>query len=151
MKLEYSTVARCRPEDIWAVFTDSTRWSEWSSLLAGVQWTSGEPWTPGSQGVIELAQPAFKLKSTMKEALPPQRIVWAGAVMGVNFECAFRFTPEASGITPDAATTLMHAAIDLSGPAVFFINDDMKKKGMAAFTPWFDALKAQAEKLSATP
>lgn len=147
MKLEYSTVARCRPEDIWKVFTDSTRWSEWSSLLAGVQWTSGEPWQAGSQGIIELAQPAFKLKSTMKEATPPHRIVWTGAVMGVNFECAFQFTAQPSGITPDA-TTLMHAAIDLSGPAVFFINDDMKKKGMAAFTPWFDALKAQAEKLS---
>jgi len=146
MKLEYSTVAHCRPEEIWSTFTDSTRWSEWSSLLAGVQWTSGEPWQPGSQGVIELAQPAFKLKSTIKEAVPPQRIVWTGAVMGVNFECTFQFTAPPSGVMPDG-TTQMQAAIELSGPAVFFINDEMKKKGMAAFTPWFDALKAQAEKL----
>ncbi len=141
MKLEYSTVARCRPEDIWNVFTDSTHWSEWSSLLAGVQWTSGDPWQPGSQGVIEIAQPSFKLKSTIKEAVPPQRIVWTGAVMGVNFESAFVFTPQVD------LTTLMQAVIELSGPAVFFLNDDMKKKGMAAFEPWLDALKTQAEKL----
>ncbi len=148
MKLEYSTVAHCRPEDIWIALTDSTRWSEWSSLLTGVQWISGDPWQPGSQGVIEIAQPAFKLKSTIKEAVPPQRVVWTGGVMGVDFACTFTFITPLEGTTP--ATTLMQAAIELSGAAVFFINNDMKQKGMAAFTPWFDALKAQAEKLCAT-
>ena len=144
MKLEYSTVAQCRPEDIWSVFTDSTRWSEWSSLLAGIHWISGNPWQPGSQAVIEIAQPVFKMKSTMKEASPPQRLVWTGAVMGVNIENTFEFSAQPDG------TTLMKAAIELSGPGVFFINDEMKKKGMAAFVPWFDALRLQAEKLAPT-
>lgn len=143
MKLEYSTVARCRSEDVWTTFTDSTRWSEWSSLLAGVEWTSGDAWQPGSQSVLELAQPAFKLKATMKESAPPNRLVWTGAVMGVSIENVFEFTAQPDG------TTLMKAAIDLSGPAVFLINDEMKKKGMAAFVPWFEALKTQAEKLVA--
>lgn len=141
MKLEYSTVAKCRAEDIWNVFTDPSRWSEWSSLLTGLQWTEGAPWQPGSQSVIEIAQPAFKLKTTVKECAAPNKIVWTGAAMGVNIENTFEFT-----VQPDG-TTLMKAAIDLSGPAVFFINDDMKKKGMAAFTPWFESLRAQAEKL----
>ena len=144
MKLEYSTAAHCRPEDIWAVFTDSTQWGQWSSLLAGVHWISGEPWQPGSEGVIEIAQPAFKLKSTMKENSAPNRLVWTAAVMGVNIENTIEFLTQPDG------TTLMKAAIDLSGPGTFFINDDMKEKGLAAFTPWFDALGAQAGKL-ATP
>jgi hypothetical protein len=142
MKLEHSAVARCAPEDVWKVFTDSTRWSEWSSLFAGVHWTAGEPWSAGSEGLLELAQPAFKLKLSLKEALPPQRLVWTGAVMGVNIENAFEFLGQPDG------TTLMKAAIDLSGPGTFFISEDMKKKGMAAFVPWFEGLRGQAEKLA---
>ncbi|HUS18566.1 MAG TPA: SRPBCC family protein [Terriglobales bacterium] len=143
MKLEYSTVAQCRAEDVWAVFTDSTRWSEWSPLLSGMQWTSGEPWQPGSQAVVEIPQPSFKLKSTIKGSTPPSRMIWTGGAMGVSFECVFDFTPAAEG------STRMNAAIDLSGPAVFFINDDMKKKGLATFASWFESLKAQAEKIAA--
>lgn len=143
MKLEHSTTAQCRPEDVWGVFADAARWREWSTLLAGMQWTQGEPWQPGSQGVIELAQPAFKLKATVRESSPPSRVVWTSEVMGVKVECAFDFVSQLDN------RTLMKAAIDLSGPAVFFINDEMKKKGMAAFTPWFDALRARAEQLAA--
>jgi len=143
MKLEHSTTAKCRPEDAWGVFADAARWREWGSLLAGMTWTQGEPWQPGSQGVIELAQPAFKLKATVKESAPPERVVWTSEVMGVKIESAFHF------VAQPGDTTLMRAAIELSGPGVFFINDDMKKKGMAAFTPWFDALRARAEQLAA--
>lgn len=121
-------------------------------MLAGMEWTSGAPWQVGSQALLEVAQPAFKLKTTMKEATPPHRIVWTGTVMGVNFESEFVFSPQTDGTkldgtTPDA-TTLMQAVINLSGAAVFFISDDMKKKGMAAFVPWFEGLKTQAEKLA---
>jgi hypothetical protein len=144
MKLEYSTVAQCRPEDVWTVFTDATRWSEWNSMLAGMQWLSGKPWQAGSQGQIELAQPAYKLKTTMKESSPPNRIVWTGAAMGATFECAFDFVPQAENVD----STLMKAAIHLSGAAVFFISEEMKKKGMAAFAPWFEALRARAEQLA---
>ena len=144
MKLEHSAVARCGPEDVWKAFTDSTRWSEWSSLFAGLHWTGGDPWHAGSEGVLELAQPSFKLKLAIKEAQPSQRIVWTGAVMGVNIENSFDFQGQ-----PDGAT-LMRAVIDLSGPGTFFINEDMKKKGMAAFVPWFEGLRSHAERLAAT-
>jgi hypothetical protein len=144
MKLEYSTVAQCRPEDVWTVFTDSTRWSEWNSMLAGMHWLSGEPWQVGSQGQIELVQPAYKLKTAMKESSPPHRIVWTGAAMGATFECVFDFVAHPE----NASSTLMKAGIHLSGAAVFFISEEMKKKGMAAFAPWFEALRARAEQLA---
>jgi hypothetical protein len=139
MKLEYSTVAQCGPEAVWAVFTESSLWPEWSSLLAGVEWLQGRPWQPGSVGVIELNQPKFQLKATVKEASTPTKVVWTGAVMGVNIENTFEFLPQPDG------TTRMQAVIDLSGPGTFFINDDMKKKGLAAFTPWFDSLRDRAQ------
>lgn len=139
MKLEYSTAAHCGPEKVWAVFTDSSRWTEWSSLLAGVHWLEGEPWQPNSAGVIELKQPAFKLKARIKESSAPHRVVWTGAVMGVDIVNTFEFLPQPDG------STQMRASIDLAGPGTFFINDEMKKKGMAAFTPWFDALRDRAQ------
>lgn len=139
MKLEYSTVAGCGPEAVWAVFADSSRWTEWSPLLSGVQWLEGQPWQAGSVGVIGLNQPAFKLKATIKESSAPTKVVWTGAVMGVNIENTFEFLPQPDG------TTRMQAVIDLSGPGTFFINDEMKNKGLAAFTPWFDALRDRAQ------
>ena len=61
-------------------------------------------------------------------------------VMGINIEYAFDFISQ-----PDGATR-MQAGVELSGPAVFLINDEMKQKGMAAFTQWFEALKSESEK-----
>lgn len=139
MKLEYSTVAQCAPEKVWAVFAESSLWPQWHPLLAGVEWLQGAPWQAGSVGVIELKQPAFKLKATVKESAPPNKVVWTSAVMGVNVESTFGFTGQPDG------STHMAAAIDLSGPGTFFINDEMKKKGMAAFAPWFDALRDRAQ------
>jgi hypothetical protein len=144
MKLEYSTAARCAPEAVWAAFTESSRWGEWSDLLAGVHFLDGEPWKPGSSGVIELKQPAFKLKATVKESSPPSKVVWTGAAMGVNIENTFEFLGQTDG------TTLMKATIDLSGPGTFFINEDMKKKGLAAFEPWFNALRDRAQQSAAS-
>jgi len=142
MKLEYSTAATCGPEKVWAVFADSSRWAEWSSLLSGIHWLEGEPWRPGSTGVIELKQPAFKLKAKIKEASAPHKVVWTGAVMGVDIENTFAFTGEPHG------PTQMNANIVLSGPGTFFINEEMKNKGMAAFAPWFDALRDRAQQSS---
>jgi hypothetical protein len=79
------------------------------------------------------------------ESMPPNRVVWTGSVMGVTIKHSFNFLPR-----PDGSTT-MQSNIELSGPATFFINDDMRKKGLAAFVEWFDAMSAQAEKVAVAP
>jgi hypothetical protein len=63
--------------------------------------------------------------------------------MGVTIQHQFEFIAQ-----PDDST-LMQSAIDLSGPATFFINSEMQKKGLETFSQWFDAMKAQAERLAA--
>jgi Polyketide cyclase / dehydrase and lipid transport len=142
IKLEYSTTAQCKPESVWQAFTEVDRWPEWSDLFAKASWVEGDPWQLGSKLLLEVGQPAAKVKATVSESAAPNRATWSGNVMGVTIEHRFEFLPEPEG-------TLMQSKIELSGPATFFINGDMQKKGLEMFSNWFDSMKAQAEKLGA--
>lgn len=139
MKIEYATTTHATPEQVWAVFSNMEGWSKWSSFFKESKWVSGTPWTPGSEAFIELAQPSFKVKVKTVEASAPNRASYTTTVMGTTAKQTFDFQAQPTG------GTLMKTWIDLDGPAVFFINDDMKKKGTALFAQWFDAMKAQAE------
>jgi hypothetical protein len=143
IKLEYSTTAQCSTESVWRAFTETERWPEWSKLFAKATWIEGDQWKKDSTLLLEIAQPSAKLKTTVAEIAAPNQTVWAGNVMGVNIEHRFSFVSQADG------RTLMQSSIELSGPATFFINDDMKKKGLEMFAEWFEALKSEAEKTAA--
>jgi hypothetical protein len=142
IKLEYSTTAQCNTESVWQVFTDVSRWPEWSQMFSGASWIEGDPWQTGSKLLLEVAQPPAKVKATVGESAAPNRAQWVGSVMGVTIKHDFQFTPQQDG------STLMQSNIDLSGPATFFINGEMQKKGLEMFTQWFDAMKSQAEKIA---
>ncbi len=140
MEMEYSTVTKCTPEQIWAVFSDTEKWSQWTPMIGGANWIEGEPWQNGSQLSIEAVQPSMKVKAKVVDPIPPNGVKWQGGMMGVNFESRFYFTRQPDG------TTVMKSSLSLSGPAVFFMSNNMKNKGLAVFTTWFNALKAEAEK-----
>ena len=143
IKLEYATTANCNAECVWQAFTDVARWPEWSKLFSRATWIGGAPWELGSVLLLEIAQPPAKIRAEVSEVAGPNHATWTGNVMGVTIKHNFNFI-----VQPDGSTA-MQSDIDLSGPATFFINDDMKKKGMAAFVEWFDAMRAQAEKVAA--
>jgi hypothetical protein len=142
IKLEHSTVAKCSAEAVWQAFTEIDRWPEWSKLFSRATWIGGTPWEKGSVLLLEVAQPPAKVRCEVSEVASPNHAKWTGNVMGVTIKHNFSFS-----LQPDGAT-LMRSDIDLSGPATFFINDDMKKKGLAAFVEWFDAMRGQAERLA---
>jgi hypothetical protein len=142
IKLQHSTVAKCNVESVWQAFTEVERWPEWSNLFCRATWIGGAPWEKDSALLLELAQPAAKLRAEVAEIVPPNRVIWKGTVMGVTFKHNFSFIQQADG------STQMQSDIDLSGPATFFINDDMKKKGLDGFVQWFEALRGQAEKVA---
>jgi hypothetical protein len=142
IKLEYSTTAQCNTESVWQAFTEIDQWPEWSQLFSKASWVEGEPWKLGSKLLLEVSQPTAKVKATVSEVAAPRQATWMGHVMGVTIEHRFEFIAQ-----PDQST-LMQSKIDLSGPATFFINGDMQKKGLEMFSQWFDAMKAQAEKLA---
>lgn len=144
MRLEYSIPVQCTPERLWSVFTQAENWPAWSTLVKQASWIEGQAWTPGSKFLIEIAQPQFKLKADATQASAPNRFAWKGSVMGVSVEHHFDFSAQADG------TTLAKSWIELSGPAVFFINEQMKKKGLAIFGEFMQGLKRQAESQSTT-
>ncbi|MCU1285492.1 MAG: hypothetical protein JWO13_1842 [Acidobacteriales bacterium] len=143
IKLDYSTTAKCGVESVWQAFSEVERWPEWSNLFSGATWIEGEPWARGSKLLLEVAQPSAKVKAAVSEVAAPQQAIWTGSVMGVTITHSFKFIPQAD------ETTLMQSNIELSGPATFFINNDMKKKGLEQFAQWFEAMKSQAEKVAA--
>lgn len=138
MKIEYSTTAKATPEQVWSVFSDLEGWSRWSNFFRSAKWLTGTPWTPSSEAALELAQPSFKLQVKTAEAAAPNKASYTANVMGVAVKQWFEFSPLNDG-------TLMKARIELNGPAVFLINEDMKKRGTAIFGQWFEAMKAEAE------
>lgn len=142
IKLEYSTTAQCNPESVWQAFTEVEQWPEWSQLFSKASWIEGKPWQLGSKLLLEVSQPSAKVKATVSEVAAPRQATWTGHVMGVTIEHRFEFIGQPDG------STLMQSSIDLSGPATFFINSDMQKKGLEMFSQWFDAMKAQAEKVA---
>ena len=143
IKLEHSTTAKCSVESVWQAFTEVERWPEWSKLFSRATWIGGPPWEKDSVLLLEVAQPPAKVRAEVAEVAAPNRASWKGNVMAVTIKHNFNFVPQSDG------STTMQSSIDLSGPATFFINDDMKKKGLAAFVEWFDAMRGQAEKIAA--
>jgi len=142
IRLEHSTVANCDLESAWQALTEVERWPEWSRLFSRATWIGGPPWEKGSVLLLEVAQPPAKVRAEVSEVTAPGRVSWVGNVMGVTIKHNFNFVAQSDG------STLMKSNIDLSGPATFFISEDMKKKGFAAFVQWFDAMRAQAEKVA---
>jgi uncharacterized protein YndB with AHSA1/START domain len=143
MKIDYSTVANCPPEQVWAVFSDLNSWSQWNPL-AKASWVEGEPWQPGSELLLEPAQSPMKVKAKLQNIVLPSIVSWQGSAMGVSFVHRFEFASQ-----PDGAT-LMKTVLELSGAATFFISSKMKQQGVDIFAQWFNALKAEAEKRSVT-
>lgn len=142
IKLEHSTFAKCPVESVWQAFTEVERWPEWSKLFAKATWIGGPPWEKDSVLLLEVAQPPAKVRAEVAEAAAPNRASWKGNVMGVTIKHDFNFAAQPDG------NTKMQSYIDLSGPAAFFISNEMKKKGLDAFIEWFDAMRAQAEKVA---
>ena len=131
-------------ESAWQALTEVERWPEWSKLFSRATWIGGPPWEKGSVLLLEVAQPPAKVRAEVASVSAPGQVTWVGSVMGVTIKHIFNFAAQADG------STIMQSNIDLSGPATFFISEDMKKKGLAAFVEWFDAMRAQAEKVPVT-
>jgi hypothetical protein len=138
MRLDHSLLVQCTPERLWEIFTQAENWPAWSKLLKRASWIEGPAWLAGSKFLLEI-QPEFKLKAEAAKVLAPNAFTCKGNVMGIAFQHDFEFTAQ-----PDGAT-LAKTWIELSGPAVFFINEDMKKKGLASFAEFMAGLKQQAE------
>lgn len=142
VKLEYSTVANCSPQQVWEQFAKTEKWAQWTTFIQGARWISGEPWQMGSEIELAVAQPPLKLKGKLTESKPPFVFMIKGGTMGLSVEHEFAFVEQQD-------KTLMATRMTINGPGTMFINDAIKDRAIAGFAQWFEQLKQAAESAAA--
>jgi hypothetical protein len=144
-RLEYQTIASCRPEHVWQVFADIDRWSQWNPVIGKSHWISGQPWIIGSTFFMEILQPRrMSFKPVIVDVRAPHRVVWTGKVPGFKGTHGHEFTQQPDG------TTLVRTWEEFSGFATWFFSAGMKERLIPMYAAWLDSLKAEAEKLGVT-
>ncbi len=141
--LEYSTVAKCRPEHIWKFFSNMEQWAWWNRVVGPCRWLNGQPWEKGSRFHLLLEKPRrMKVECAILACDPPGKVGWVGGGFGWKGERWFSFDAQPDG------TTLMKQWENLSGFGTMLAGEGMKKQALAAYQAWFEALKFEAERLA---
>jgi hypothetical protein len=141
IKVDYSTIANCSPEDLWRVIEDLSRWPRFDpDAIAGARWTHGEPWQPGSKFEIRLQKPtAINLVPEVVQCEPPIFFQIKAGGAGVKGEAVFVFKI----ISP--VQTEMRTVQEFSGAPLLFLGDKIKRGVEMGVTELFARLKAEAE------
>jgi hypothetical protein len=141
MRLEYATVANCKPEHIWQAFQHVESWPSWSSVIANTKWIEGEPWAKGSQFQMQILQPIpLTFRPEVLECTPPGYVHWIGKTTAVTAEQWFSFEEQPDG------TTLMKTWQEFGGPASFMFGDGVRAAITNIYVDLFRSLKEAAEK-----
>lgn len=143
ISLEYSAIARCRPEHCWQVFQDLNSWASWLDAVGEARWVSGQPWQKGSVFEFQLVQPRpVSIKPTITDIDAPFKVIWVGKGMGVTGEHAFLFLPQPDGTTK--ITTLQ----EYTGAATMLVPRNMQDAVRDVLRRWVERLKVEAERLA---
>jgi hypothetical protein len=141
--LEYSTVAKCRPEHIWQKFQKLEEWAWWNRVIGQARWLEGQPWQKGSRFLMELVRPrVIKFEPVITVSEPPNRICWVGKGKGVTGEHWFTFEEQPDG------TTLLKTWENFSGLSSIFFGSGTKAKIVDMYKIWLDRLKEESEKIA---
>lgn len=142
--LEYSTVAKCRPEHVWQKFSRMEEWAWWNRVIGSARWVDGQqPWAKGSRFNMELVRPkTMKFQPVITESNPPTKICWVGKGSGVTGEHFFSFEAQPDG------TTLLKTWENFSGFGTLFIGGGMKGRIVDMYKLWLDRLKEESEKIA---
>ncbi len=142
-RLEYQTVAKCRPEHVWRVFADLDNWSQWNPVIGKSQWLEGDRWKLGSKFLMEILRPRhMTFKPVITEISAPNRVAWTGKVPGFEGTHWHEFTAQADG------TTVIKTWEEFSGVATVFFSAKMKAQLIEMYAAWLKALKTEAEKFA---
>lgn len=86
-RFEYSVTTKAPQEVAWRVFSDWTRWPQFSDYYQDIRWTKGEPWQEGSRLSIISAKPIrVTLDHVITMCEPPARVAWIDHAIGVTLE-----------------------------------------------------------------
>jgi hypothetical protein len=143
VRIEASTIARCRPEHIWEKFQKLEQWPWWNPVISRAQWLQGAPWQKGSRFLLEILRPRrMSFKPVVLECSPPNRLAWMGKGLGIRGEHWFSFELQSDG------STLIKTWESFSGPLLLFVGKGTREAITRMFGQWLEHLKAEAEKLA---
>jgi len=142
-RLEYQTVARCKPEHVWQKFAKLEQWSWWLPVIGQTKWLQGQPWQKGSRFSMELVRPVHKtLQPVILEAATPNKLGWVGTSFGFRGEHWFSFEAQADG------TTVLKTWEDSSGLLTALMSAKLKADLLSMHKEWLESLKSEAEKVA---
>jgi hypothetical protein len=109
-----SADAAADPERVWLTWADIDNWPSMSPLVNATQWTSGDPWRPGSEFVAELnlgLRPGSETAKNRVMSVDPGRSAeWSQSNGGLRTEHLWRFEPRQSGGVHVTSVAVFHGS-----------------------------------------
>ena len=82
-RFQYSVITKAEPALCWDIFSDCSRWNNFTNIYGEIQWTEGLAWHPGSRLEIEILQPfSTRIEHVITSCIPGRRIGWIDHAMG---------------------------------------------------------------------
>ena len=83
MQIEITTDIAARPEDVWPVIRDVTRWSEWTASITSVEILDDGPFRVGTRAKVR--QPGFPaVVWTVTELIEGTSFTWEAKTPGLR-------------------------------------------------------------------
>jgi ribosome-associated toxin RatA of RatAB toxin-antitoxin module len=106
--------AEADPDRVWRTWADIDNWPSMSPLVNATQWTSGDPWRPGSEFVAELNVGLRGWGETVTNRVmsvdPGRSAEWGQSRGGLRIAHLWRFEPRRSGGVHIANVAIFHGS-----------------------------------------
>ena len=99
-RIDYSVITEASPRLAWEIFSDWTRWPQFSELYDEIHWTKGEPWQEGSRLSITTRLPIpVTLDHVILCCQPGEKVAWIDHALGTSLEQWVFFEQQPEGGT----------------------------------------------------
>lgn len=106
--------AEADPGRVWLTWADIDNWPSMSPLVNATRWTSGDPWRPGSEFVVEMNLGLRLGSKTAKKRVmsvdPGQSAEWSQSRGGLRTAHLWRFEPRQSGGVHITSVAVFHGS-----------------------------------------
>lgn len=138
-----SADAEADAERVWLTWADIENWPSMSPLVNATRWTSGDPWRPGSEFVVEMNLGSWLRNKTAKRRVisvdPGQSAEWSQSKGGLEAAHLWRFEPRQSGGVRITSVAVFH------GRSIGILKPFVAKKWQRLFQAQVDGLVNMAE------
>jgi len=143
-RFEYSVTTKAPPQQAWEVFSDWTRWPQFSELYREIRWTKGEPWHEGSRLSIKAATPVgVTLDHVITMCVPGEKVAWIDHALGTTMEQWVFFKA-----APDGGAQVRTWA-EFTGVIPLIVGRKMKDVLLEFTRTWYDRYAVECDRVAA--